>query len=896
MNSHKLARRLFPESLAEIKESSPQDKHRLSRRLLEDSVEDLGKSESGPSLPKFESIEHLDDWLNSKDPSTHEHKKNVSEWMKNYNKNPSLNSDETLLYHGTPHYKEILTNGFKNTNGHRSGFLGAVNQVKNQGNYLANDPQMAHFFGQNRAGAGSSIGLSNSHSSNDFKVIPVKVKLGNVLDLTQNANRMPASIKNKGLEIMRAYDGRKNNGLQNADLIHLLDSPEFVQHLKNNKYDSVKFKETKGVKKDAQTPNAFTHFVFDPSRLTPHKPIQTKEDLFNALNEHHGKIEEPMGKSEQDYKMYHTAPTSQSGAPMHNVVGGGIYPEDIYSSNAAHFYGDKSPYDHESISAIHSAKNFPNKPIKIYRAVPHTPSQEEQIFDLENQKKHILKHGKLPKHVKTNLNRSQYYDTIDDQINKIKSLPKQEQIKIKINPTDWVTPSKAYAHAHGKAHLNGQYKILSRTVPAKHLYTSGDSIHEWGYDPSEAVQKSEKPFYHYNPKKNSKEGGLNDKYREKYNREHGSHLKRPVTGHPKAGSEAANRRKSFCARMSGVKGPTHKDGQLTPKGAALKRWNCGSVNKSELNKALLKNSKNGDIPSFEKNVGLNFKKTTIFNTMKDSNFEHFNEINDLQKSTKQYAAMLGDPSKHKEAFETAKKMPNSNWGSWVVRSYKKNPEQLKEIKPHLEHFAGSQHIPDIAQVRFDPHHDFNAGLEMLNNAQNQYEQKISSGKNVVKPSKGTEKILDLGNNMAWFSLGKPACTAEGRAMGHCGNDPSQKPYHDVLSLRTIHNIKGKEHHEPHATFILDKDNGTVGEMKGRANQKPIEKYHPHIAKLFAHTGYVPFGGGYTEENNFHIDDLSPELKQHVFKHNPAAFLMSSDPKLHNEALKHIDFDDSSLED
>jgi len=26
--------------------------------------------------------------------------------------------------------------------------------------------------------------------------------------------------------------------------------------------------------------------------------------------------------------------------------------------------------------------------------------------------------------------------------------------------------------------------------------------------------------------------------------------------------------------MSGVKGPTSKGGKMTPKGAALKRWNC----------------------------------------------------------------------------------------------------------------------------------------------------------------------------------------------------------------------------------------------------------------------------------------------------------------------------------
>lgn len=82
------------------------------------------------------------------------------------------------------------------------------------------------------------------------------------------------------------------------------------------------------------------------------------------------------------------------------------------------------------------------------------------------------------------------------------------------------------------------------------------------------------PFHGYSKEKHSVSGGLNDKYREKYNREHGANLKRPVTGKVKAGSESAKRRKSFCARMSGVPGPTSKEGKLTPKGAALKRWKC----------------------------------------------------------------------------------------------------------------------------------------------------------------------------------------------------------------------------------------------------------------------------------------------------------------------------------
>jgi hypothetical protein len=85
---------------------------------------------------------------------------------------------------------------------------------------------------------------------------------------------------------------------------------------------------------------------------------------------------------------------------------------------------------------------------------------------------------------------------------------------------------------------------------------------------------SEDPFVNYTPSKHSREGGLSDEARRRINREEGSNLKAPVTGKVKPGSKDAKRRKSFCARMGGVKGPTSKDGKLTPKGAALKRWKC----------------------------------------------------------------------------------------------------------------------------------------------------------------------------------------------------------------------------------------------------------------------------------------------------------------------------------
>jgi hypothetical protein len=73
----------------------------------------------------------------------------------------------------------------------------------------------------------------------------------------------------------------------------------------------------------------------------------------------------------------------------------------------------------------------------------------------------------------------------------------------------------------------------------------------------------------------SKTGGLTAKGRAKYNSSTGSNLKAPVTSkNVKAGSKDANRKKSFCARMGGVKGAMEKDGKPTRKALALRKWNC----------------------------------------------------------------------------------------------------------------------------------------------------------------------------------------------------------------------------------------------------------------------------------------------------------------------------------
>lgn len=74
-------------------------------------------------------------------------------------------------------------------------------------------------------------------------------------------------------------------------------------------------------------------------------------------------------------------------------------------------------------------------------------------------------------------------------------------------------------------------------------------------------------------------GGLNAKGVASYRAQHpGSKLQTAVTKKPselKPGSKDAKRRKSFCARMSGMPGPLKKpNGEPTRKKLALDKWNC----------------------------------------------------------------------------------------------------------------------------------------------------------------------------------------------------------------------------------------------------------------------------------------------------------------------------------
>jgi len=138
-------------------------------------------------------------------------------------------------------------------------------------------------------------------------------------------------------------------------------------------------------------------------------------------------------QSEQDYRIQHRAPTSESGAPLHSLTDNGYYPDDVYSRNGPRFYGTgDASKDAKAFRIVNAYKGEPDAPVTIYRAVP-------------------------------------------------------SDVDAGINPGDWVTIVREYAEDHGNSVFDGDYKIITKQVKASQIFTNGDSIQEWGYDDGSAT-------------------------------------------------------------------------------------------------------------------------------------------------------------------------------------------------------------------------------------------------------------------------------------------------------------------------------------------------------------------------------------------------------------------------
>jgi hypothetical protein len=134
------------------------------------------------------------------------------------------------------------------------------------------------------------------------------------------------------------------------------------------------------------------------------------------------------GQIAEDYRGTHRAPRGEFGEGSLDAMDR-TYPDDLYSPNGARYYGDtvNASQDRAMHRLILSLRGKPDASVKVYRAAPKGVASE-------------------------------------------------------INPGDWVTPNRAYAEMHGDRFDEG-FDIIERTVKAKELFTEGNSLFEFGWNP-----------------------------------------------------------------------------------------------------------------------------------------------------------------------------------------------------------------------------------------------------------------------------------------------------------------------------------------------------------------------------------------------------------------------------
>lgn len=180
----------------------------------------------------------------------------------------------------------------------------------------------------------------------------------------------------------------------------------------------------------------------------------------------------------ENYKGEHQA-AGKEGAPLHDMTHNGIYPKDYY--DRWHEYaGDEK----DAALIVNGYRNKPNKPIIVYRAVPYQQTKEDVLADIQKAQALWLRRAKPYPAFQSQfqkLGAKKYYEWLGEFEETVKKSNKKIENITEINPGDWVTISRKYAKEHGQAHLRNKYKILSKKVKASQIFTSGDSLAEWGY-------------------------------------------------------------------------------------------------------------------------------------------------------------------------------------------------------------------------------------------------------------------------------------------------------------------------------------------------------------------------------------------------------------------------------
>jgi hypothetical protein len=213
---------------------------------------------------------------------------------------------------------------------------------------------------------------------------------------------------------------------------------------------------------------------------------------------------------DDSYRGSHRAPDKETDAPFYDLTINGIYPKDVYTNMREYLHSESNSFNISVISSLLMAyRGKPNKPIVIYRAIIYKKNLDLIYvkYDIyQKAQKQFLKRNEFPSYIFDYLpygffkkSKSEIYDYMYDYINDHQSsiqdgsaekeykddLTKKKSM-FRINPGDWVSPSLGYVKDHGEAAKNQveAVKIVKKTVLAKDIFTSGDGLLEWGYDPS----------------------------------------------------------------------------------------------------------------------------------------------------------------------------------------------------------------------------------------------------------------------------------------------------------------------------------------------------------------------------------------------------------------------------
>lgn len=198
------------------------------------------------------------------------------------------------------------------------------------------------------------------------------------------------------------------------------------------------------------------------------------------------------------------------------------------------------------------------------------------------------------------------------------------------------------------------------------------------------------------------------------------------------------------------------------------------------------------------------------------------------------------------------------------------------IKENLKHFF-SMGIDEIDNFTFK-YQKPSEIFERFKDYEDKWREELGEDAQIIEITEeledGDVEILkEFDDGYAWLDLKRQYCSDEGDAMGHCGNFANYYETRSVLSLRKLKRKNGRVYSTPHLTFIHLKD-GNLGEMKGRANEKPSDKYHDKIISLLLMKNGVDWfidgitGGGYMPDENFRVSDLSEDKAEKLFSKRP----------------------------